>query len=128
MTGIVSDLIPAALRSPARAAFKSGKLWHFCPLGVLAYHSGGVCGRRSNRRQGTFSLRGAMARQHRDEGIWLIWSIEHESWWGPARHGYTWNRETAGRYTLEEATEIVRDSNKMVKPGGIPEESMVPAW
>lgn len=43
--------------------------------------------------------------------LYFIWSIEHNSWWGPCSCGYTTNREKAGKYTLEEATAICKDAN-----------------
>lgn len=43
--------------------------------------------------------------------MWLIWSIEHDAWWAPNRHGYTRDRILAGRYSQQEARAIVRDSN-----------------
>ena len=42
---------------------------------------------------------------------WLIWSIEHEAWWAPNRHGYTRVLALAGRYRTAEARDIVRDAN-----------------
>lgn len=41
----------------------------------------------------------------------LIWSIEHTAWWAPARLGYTTAVQQAGRYTREEADQIVEDAN-----------------
>jgi len=37
---------------------------------------------------------------------YLIWSFEHEAWWGPNHCGYTTLMEKAGRYSKEEAGEI----------------------
>ncbi len=37
---------------------------------------------------------------------WLVWSNEHRLWWCADRRGYTRFIENAGRYTLEEATQI----------------------
>jgi hypothetical protein len=39
---------------------------------------------------------------------YLIWSNQHGMWWGPDRCGYTRVIDGAGRYTKEEAEEIVR--------------------
>lgn len=39
--------------------------------------------------------------------MYVIWSHQHEAWWGPDRAGYTTDLAEAGRYTLEEAGEIV---------------------
>ena len=41
----------------------------------------------------------------------LIWSIEHTAWWALLRRGYTKDYQQAGRYTSEEAAQIVRDAN-----------------
>jgi len=43
--------------------------------------------------------------------VFLIWSIEHDAWWGPARRGYTRDIRAAGRYAVDEVTEIVADAN-----------------
>lgn len=40
--------------------------------------------------------------------LWLVWSHEHKSWWGPNQCGYFWNIGEAGRYTLEDALKICR--------------------
>jgi hypothetical protein len=56
---------------------------------------------------------------------WLIWSNEHEQWWEPACHGYTPSRADAGRYTLNEATEICVAANRYQKDGK-PLETMLP--
>jgi hypothetical protein len=39
---------------------------------------------------------------------YVVWSIEHKSWWGPNRSGYTPYLDLAGRYTRDEAIEISR--------------------
>src|ERR1700733_2994021 len=33
----------------------------------------------------------------------LIWSGEHRAWWGPHRSGYFTDKQSAGRYSLQEA-------------------------
>jgi hypothetical protein len=43
---------------------------------------------------------------------WLIWSDEHGAWWAPDKAGYTRELELAGRYSLEEATEICENANR----------------
>jgi hypothetical protein len=53
---------------------------------------------------------------------YAIWSVEHSSWWRPARFGYTRLKEEAGLYEEEEAFEIVRDANKF----GSIDECLVP--
>jgi hypothetical protein len=54
---------------------------------------------------------------------YLIWSHEHGAWWMHGNAGYTRNLDHAGRYSLEQATEICdyanRYSNKI-------EETMFP--
>lgn len=54
---------------------------------------------------------------------WLIWSIEHNAWWKPLAHGYTQKREEAGRYTLKEAKDFMRQANKFC--GDQPNEAIV---
>ena len=46
-----------------------------------------------------------------EEKNWLIWSNEHNGWWGPNSYGYVKDRTAAGRYSYEEATRIVRNAN-----------------
>lgn len=58
--------------------------------------------------------------------LWLIWSLEHRAWWRPNRNGYTRWRDTAGRYTYQQALEIVRDANAHIDKSDTPNESMVP--
>jgi hypothetical protein len=41
---------------------------------------------------------------------YLIWSFEHQQWWGPGRCGYTSHTTFAGRYDAVEAGQIVTDS------------------
>ena len=41
----------------------------------------------------------------------FIWSIEHEGWWLPTKHGYTQDIEKAGRFSLGEAEDIVSEAN-----------------
>jgi hypothetical protein len=47
----------------------------------------------------------------RGDDVWLIWSNEHRAWWGPGRHGYTTLTDRAGRYSRQEAAEIVGQAN-----------------
>jgi hypothetical protein len=46
------------------------------------------------------------------ERDFLIWSYEHDAWWGPAKMGYTKDFERAGRYTKDEAARICEDANR----------------
>lgn len=55
---------------------------------------------------------------------WLIWSIEHNGWWKPNSHGYTGSIDEAGRYTYEEALQIVKDANSYLRH--TPNEAMLP--
>lgn len=43
---------------------------------------------------------------------WVIWSYEHNAWWRPGRMGYTTLLTEAGRYTADEASEIVHHANE----------------
>lgn len=42
---------------------------------------------------------------------YLIWSIEHDLWWGKNHRGYTHDISNAGKYSIEEAKEIVDGAN-----------------
>ena len=57
---------------------------------------------------------------------WLIWSNEHSAWWGPNRRGYVQDRNEAGRYTHQEAEEIVHSANEYQHPDEKPNEAMLP--
>lgn len=41
---------------------------------------------------------------------YVIWSFEHRQWWGPDHCGYTSDLSLAGRYTAEDAGDIVTSS------------------
>jgi hypothetical protein len=41
------------------------------------------------------------------EPRFLVWSNQHEAWWGPARRGYRLAIEEAGRFSRAEAEDIV---------------------
>lgn len=48
---------------------------------------------------------------------WVIWSFEHDRWWGAMRSGYVDRLMWAGLYSEEEANQIANDSNRRaVKP------------
>ena len=51
----------------------------------------------------------------------VIWSIEHNAWWAPDRHGYVRDVLRAGRYPRHEARAIVHDANIVAF-----EECMIP--
>lgn len=60
-----------------------------------------------------------------NETRWLIWSIEKNRWWKPGRFGYTAERAEAGRYTFEEAIQIVNDANAYLFDDQSPKEAMI---
>jgi hypothetical protein len=47
----------------------------------------------------------------------LVWSEEHGAWWRPGRSGYTQSIREAGRYSLDEAAEIVEKANRYLDAG-----------
>jgi hypothetical protein len=62
---------------------------------------------------------------------YLIWSNEHEAWWGPGECGYVTVISKAGRYPLERAGQIVKQANIVQDLRSIePHEVMVlaPEW
>jgi hypothetical protein len=44
----------------------------------------------------------------------LIYSREHDGWWGPNRCGYVRHEAAAGRYGMEVAKQICEDANRYV--------------
>ncbi len=42
---------------------------------------------------------------------YLIWSIGHDAWWAPGFTGYTHAKKSAGRYTEDQANQILEDAN-----------------
>lgn len=42
---------------------------------------------------------------------YVIWSNEHNAWWGANHMGYYQSVENAGSYTLEEALKICNQAN-----------------
>ena len=42
---------------------------------------------------------------------YVIWSIEHDAWWRPAKWGYTTVLAEAGVYSEAEARQIVQRAN-----------------
>jgi hypothetical protein len=59
---------------------------------------------------------------------WLIWSNDHGGWSKPNRHGYTNRLADAGRYSFDEALEIVQDANSGTFARNFPSETMCPDW
>jgi len=45
-----------------------------------------------------------------DKIKYVIWSFEHQAWWGPCRLGYVKQLSHAGRYCATEAGKIVTNS------------------
>jgi len=58
---------------------------------------------------------------------WLIWSNQHQGWWAPLELGYVKERDKAGRFTIERATEICVKTNCCLL-GESPNEAMCPDW
>lgn len=48
--------------------------------------------------------------KERRDDLYLIWSNEHNGWWGPASRGYSPGLLGAGTYTREQAMRICRDA------------------
>lgn len=40
------------------------------------------------------------------DDVYLVWSVEHNRWWGPGGNGYTRRISEAGRYTRDAAMRI----------------------
>lgn len=60
---------------------------------------------------------------------YLIWSTEHRGWWKPNRHGYTTRTDLAGRFSSEEARNIIANANRPLTGATLeaPPELMVEA-
>lgn len=43
--------------------------------------------------------------------LYYIWSYEHNAWWKPDRRGYVVDLKGAGKYTKQEAKEILDGAN-----------------
>ena len=56
--------------------------------------------------------------------MWLIWSLEHAAWWKPDSVGYCFKKSQAGRYTFQEACDIVRSANRGIGDSP-PHEAMI---
>lgn len=63
---------------------------------------------------------------------WLVYSFEHDAWWGANHLGYTEDITEAGRYSLEEAKDICLKANRYLDRLGnrsnLPNELMVPDY
>lgn len=60
-----------------------------------------------------------------NENLYLIYSLEHDAWWGNDRRGYVERRYKAGKYTFEEALKIVSEAN--IGLHDVPNEAMIKA-
>lgn len=58
---------------------------------------------------------------------WLIWSKEHNAWWGANRCGYVADVWESGRYDELEARDICNDANHWPPCDAPPNETMCPA-
>lgn len=58
--------------------------------------------------------------------MYLIWSNEHNAWWGPDRRGYALHLAAAGRYTREDALSICQSARDGWRDGEPPPE--IPVW
>lgn len=56
----------------------------------------------------------------------MIWSFEHNAWWGPNRHGYVEDKRAAGAYSTEEARQLVMGANLHLGSNYNVNEAMVP--
>lgn len=61
--------------------------------------------------------------RRKDAKEFLIWSEEHRGWWAPGRHGYVQERSAAGRYSFDEAIDIIRGAN--IHKNDVPNEAIV---
>ncbi len=62
--------------------------------------------------------------------MYLIWSVEHDGWWGPNESGYVNDVALAGRYEKSRANAICVKANRFCDSGdvnevAIPESSVV---
>ena len=54
--------------------------------------------------------------------MYLIWTHEHDMWWGPNERGYTSEVAEAGRYTRDQVADIVLDHVPAGEEVAVPEE------
>lgn len=61
---------------------------------------------------------------------WVVWSHEHDAWWGPDQRGYAENVLGAGVYTEAVAKQIERDANDIGqrKESAMPLAMAITAW
>jgi hypothetical protein len=60
----------------------------------------------------------------KDDPQFLIWSEEHGAWWLAAGGGYTKSIFQAGRYSFEQATQIVSGANRYLPEGTVNEVAL----
>lgn len=61
----------------------------------------------------------------KSEKAFMVWSIEHDAWWAPNHSGYVQDPKEAGRYSFDEAIDIVQGANAHPRTQGIPNEAIV---
>ena len=54
-----------------------------------------------------------------------IWCFERGMWWKPYSNGYTFHIKEAGKYSYEEAVEIVKQANSHRSNKDLSEEAIV---
>lgn len=45
------------------------------------------------------------------DDLFLVWSLEHCSWWKPSKWGYTEDVDEAGHFTKTQVTTILHNAN-----------------
>lgn len=60
------------------------------------------------------------------ERSYLIYSYEHNAWWGPCSRGYVPEKTDAGLYSFVEAVRIVGAANRYLPAAAKPNEVMIP--
>lgn len=58
---------------------------------------------------------------------WIVWSNDHEAWWGPKRSGYFTDIASAGRYTYAEAVKICASRSESMTYPSLPPELIQPS-
>jgi hypothetical protein len=73
------------------------------------------------------ALAAMQPRGEQQAGRYLVWSNEHQAWWGPDHRGYTRYITRAGRYSRDDALSIAgtRDGGWHVRKGN-PDEIAIP--
>lgn len=63
-------------------------------------------GRRVHELESHLGSKVVEPAEERPPRCYVVWSYEHEAWWGPDRCGYTTDLAKAGRYGTDELGEI----------------------